>query len=317
VVEKPQKNRLPVCGVFGRTQTGGSITVVAAVSVAILLIAIVYQLTKTEEAADSGRIVVIPPTFVAPIPEEDSDKDGVPNWQETLIGTDPFNPDSDGDGQKDTYTSIAYIQSNVTPALSIDSEALSPADELGNRLISEYMTLKRTGAYTNERGISIGEKLSENIRQITPFEPRDAENIKSDPDTSYERVLLYRSAMQEIFSPLLSLEEAEFVIYGRFVQERDTAALQTLLDTADVYESVANSAALITVPEDAVDEHLDVVNALSFYAAVLRDMVRYSYDSVASFALLRTYAQAEEYVFTTFNTLSSYYVLKYREAYDL
>ena len=304
MVEKPQKNR-------------GSLTVVAALSVAVLLIAMVYQLTKTEETSDAGRIVVIPPTFTTPLPEEDSDGDGVPNWQEVLIGTDPENPDSDGDGEQDTYTSIAYSQSNIAPDFTIGTTTLTPADELGTRLISEYMTLKRTGAYTDERGTSIGEKLAGSINQVTPFEPRVITDFVSDPDTSYERVLAYRSEMQEVFSPLLSLEEAEFVVYGKFIQDRDKSALESLLKTADIYESVANEAAQIVVPEDALDEHLDVVNSIAFYAAVLRDMVRYSYDSVASFALLRTYAQAEEYVFTTFNTLSSYYVLKYREEYGL
>lgn len=300
--ERPQKNR-------------GSITVVAALSVAALLIAMVYQFTKPDENLERGRIVVDPPTFVVPLPEEDTDGDGVPNWQEVLVGTDPENSDTDGDGEADTYKSISYTQSDITPGSAGTEGILTPADELGNRLISEYASLKQGGSYTDDRGVAIGEKLANSIRQITPFEPRVIEDIKSDPDTSYERMISYRSAMQDIFSPLLSLNEAEFVIYGKFVENKNREALAEFLDIADVYQGVADEAAEIIVPVDAVDEHLDAVNALSFYAEVLRNMVRYSYDSVASFALLRTYAQAEEYLFTTFDTLSSYYVLKYQEKY--
>jgi len=306
-----------VRGVFERTQTGGSLTVIAALSVAVLLIATVYQLTKTEDDANLGRVVVTTPTFTIPIPEQDSDNDGLPDWQEILIGTDPNNPDSDSDGQVDSYASIDYVQSGVAPNLDISPETLTPADQLGNRLISEYLTLKGAGAYTDERGISIGEKLAENINQVTPFEPYVIDEIQIDSDTSYERVLAYRKEMQEVFSPLLELESAEFVIYGTFIESRDASALEELLEIADTYDSAVKDALTITVPEDAADEHIDIVNALAFYAAVLRDMVRYSYDSVASFALLRTYTQAEEYVFTTFNTLSSYYVLKYRDEYGL
>jgi hypothetical protein len=322
VSERPQKNRLPLRRLFARntrayrTQTSGSITVVAALSVAALLIAMVYQFTKPNQNLERGRIVINPPIFVIPIPEEDSDGDGVPNWQEKLIGTDPKNKDTDGDGEVDTYKSILYTQSEITLGGSASSTIiLSPADELGNRLISEYASLKQSGAYTNDRGVLIGEKLANSIRQITPFEPRILEDIKSDPDTSYERMISYRSAMQDIFSPLLSLNEAEFVIYGKFVENKDRVALGEFLDIADVYQEVADAAAEIIVPIDAVDQHLDAVNALSFYAEVLRNMVRYSYDSVASFALLRTYAQADQYLITTFNSLSLYYVLKYQEKY--
>ncbi|PIR86417.1 hypothetical protein COU13_01005 [Candidatus Kaiserbacteria bacterium CG10_big_fil_rev_8_21_14_0_10_43_70] len=304
MAQEPQKNR-------------GSLTVIAAFSVAALLIAIVYQVKKTEERMNERQIVVAPPTFTVPAPEQDTDGDGVPDWQEALIGTDPNNPDSDGDGEKDTYTSISYIQSSITPDIDVRSEDLTPADELSTRLLSEYTSLKQIGAYTEDRGLLIGEKLAGSINQTTSFEPRITDDIQSDSDTSYGRAIAYRLEMQEVFSPLLSLSEAEFVIYGRFIESRDSKALSELLEIADVYESVANDASEIVVPEDALDEHLDVVNSLAFYAATLKEMVRYSYDSVASFALLRTYAQAEEYVFTTFNTLSSYYVLKYREEYEL
>jgi hypothetical protein len=303
VSERPQKNR-------------GSITVVAAVSVAILLIVMVHQISKPSELSGQGRIIVDPPSFTIPLPEDDSDGDGVPNWQEILVGTDPNRTDSDGDGVVDTYKSISYKQSDfISDQTASSSIPLSPADELGNRLIYEYVSLKQSGAYNDGRGVQIGEKLANSINQITPFEPLTREEIKVDIDTSYERVVHYRSDMQDIFAPLLSLNEAEFIIYGKFVKNKDRVALSELLDFADIYEDVANKAANIEVPVDAIDVHLDAINALSFYAAVLRDMVRYSYDSVASFTLLRTYAQADQYLLTTFNSLSSYYVLKYQKKY--
>lgn len=289
--------------------TRGSVTVLAALSIALLLVAVGYKVAHRDVDAEIVKNIIASPSFSAPLFETDSDGDGLPDWQEALLGTDPNDPDSDGDGSPDTFAA----RKSETKSNSSPSPSSSPADILGERLMSEYLSLKESGAYTDARGQLIGEKLASNLRANAEFIPYAAGDFTTTNDLSYERMLAYRAAMRDALAPMLSLGEAEFVIYARYVESKDAAAIQELLEVSDVYATAAKATSKIVVPKDVLDTHAEVVNALSFYAAVLSEMVTYAYDPVASFALLRTYSEAEKHLFTSFDTLSAYYVFKYRE----
>jgi hypothetical protein len=44
-----------------------------------------------------------------PFIQMDPDNDGLPTWQERLIGTDPWNPDTDGDSLKDGWEVQGFV----------------------------------------------------------------------------------------------------------------------------------------------------------------------------------------------------------------
>ena len=288
-----------------RTSSRGSITVVAALSVALLLVAAAYQLRT--EPTDEGEQLMLdafsPEEYTLPLPEEDTDDDGIPDWQEALIGTDPNDPDPAGTG----------VTTHATQVRAATSTRFDLSAEVGERILSAYTELKETGSYNEERGARLGENIAYNLAVATPFVPYTADDVATDADTSYDRTLTYREDMRKTLEPLLSLGEAEFVLYGRFIESGDIEALQEINASAVVYEDVAAAAAELTVPVDALDKHLAVTNALGYFAEVLRNMAKYAYDPIASLSLLRSYTEADAYITTTFNTLSNYYVLKYNE----
>lgn len=238
-----------------------------------------------------------PSPFVA---EVDTDKDGVPDWQEGLIGTDPHNPDTDGDGTPDV----------VTPAIAqafIHSTSSTPAsDAIGERLISQYLFLKNSESYTAERGTGLGESLAQNLRVPVAYTPIEWASLSVIPDAK-GAAGRYQIALKKAIEPLASLDEPEFVIYARYVDSRDARYLSLLRERAVVYRGVANAIAATKVPESIAEDHLALANALAYFGTVLESMATYAQDPIASLSLLRTYNDAERYVGETFDAVAQHY----------
>ncbi len=61
-----------------------------------------------------------PPEYRLTGGELDSDGDGLPDWLELQIGTDPFNPDTDGDGLSDGEEHLVYFTDPLNPDTDYD-----------------------------------------------------------------------------------------------------------------------------------------------------------------------------------------------------
>jgi len=268
--------------------------VLAALSIAVLIVVLGWKagglFHKTTPIALNDVPVAAPSPFIE---ETDSDKDGVPDWQESLLGTDPYNSED--------------FPKTATTTENTPYENETAADAVSDRLLAQYLTLKEANAYTAERGERLGESLADNLQVNTAFIPYTDDELTIQDDTSPDAVAQYRNRMQEALEPFLGLTTPEFELYARFIDSKDSTVLDALHERAAIYKKVAQDIVSVPVPKDATLQHREVANSLAFFGVVLENMVKYSSDPIASLALLRTYNEAEQYVGATFNALSVYY----------
>ncbi|OGG69134.1 hypothetical protein A3F27_03440 [Candidatus Kaiserbacteria bacterium RIFCSPHIGHO2_12_FULL_53_13] len=262
-----------------RSEAGFSpIVVSAAVSVAALLVVFGWQSTRTLQAGNAGVRAV----------------NAYLSGEERPL----FLQEQSG--------------STSTPAGSANATSPDPNDfsNVGNealgQLVGTYVALKKSGGYTAEQGESVANDVASAMQVRVSYVPYKEGDIKTDADTSYKRLLAYRSDLREALRPLLQNTESELDIFARYIDTHDKHNLTVLGEVAQRYKEAADNAARMIVPEDASVYHVGIENALLQFAITLEALVKNADDPMATLALLRSYGNAERDVFMSFDALASY-----------
>lgn len=261
--------------------------ILAACSIAALLGAIGWRAGAWLRPQSEPVLSVSAPS--AFISEPDVDGNGVPDWQDTLMGLTP--------------SATSTVLYNATATIPGTEQIPTATGAVTERLIQQYLYLKDTNAYTDERGERLGKSLAENVYVRTPFTPYTMDALKTGDLSRTE----YRNVMRTTLNPLLSLSEPDFVTYARFIDTKDRSLLEALRGRAQTYKEVSADLMRLRVPAEAVSSHVDTANAIAYYGTVLEAMVVHQDDPIASLALLREYNEAEQYLGTSLSLLSRYY----------
>ncbi|HEV3245270.1 MAG TPA: hypothetical protein VG102_02855 [Candidatus Paceibacterota bacterium] len=188
---------------------------------------------------------------------------------------------------------------NIDPISAVSDQALG-------EVVGAYTGLQQEGAYSSTTGAAIADTIGTGLQAPVSYAPIDASQIKTSPDTSYDAMLKYRAALQTSLKPLLKNTEPEYEIFGMYVETKQQTYLDQLHAAAANYVAAASSTALLTVPSDAVQVQLGLVNSMNEFASTLDDLVDHASDPIASTVLLENYNQAENDVLTAFQNLVTY-----------
>ena len=192
-------------------------------------------------------------------------------------------------------------------AMSSNPDGLSQmGSNVFSQLVKTYVALNKSGTYTPALGDTVANNIAANVKAQISYAPISESDLKTDTDTSYKRMLAYRSDLRVAFAPLLLNRENELAIFGRYIETHDKNSLAKLTEAAGRYRSAAENASQVRVPIDAIGYHSAIVNSLLQFAATLEQLVKYADDSMATLALLRSYNNSEKDVYASFNALASY-----------
>lgn len=190
---------------------------------------------------------------------------------------------------------------------SEDADGISNiAENVMGALLGSYATLAESGSYTPEEGEKIAEDIANSLKASVSYPVYSQSDLKTDTDISYERMLAYRSDLRIALEPLLKNPGYELGLFANYIETRDKSYTDQLRTTAENYRTAIGNVANVVVPEDAVSEHVGILNALSEFASVVERMTRHADDPFASAALLRTYNETESRLFTSFDALATY-----------
>ena len=199
-------------------------------------------------------------------------------------------------------------------ASSADPSATSSVDTVAMigpmvmaQLAGQYMGMQDSGSYSAQAGEQAAQDIAGNIRATISYKVYGVSDIKTDTDTSYARMLTYRSDLREALAPLLKNTSPELELFARYIETSDPIYLTRLTEAAQNYRSAIANVALVVVPRDAVNYDRSILNAMGQFAGTLDQMATHGTDTLASAALLRAYNTAEQDMYTSFNALSAYY----------
>ncbi|MDR3570715.1 MAG: hypothetical protein P4L81_00750 [Candidatus Pacebacteria bacterium] len=180
------------------------------------------------------------------------------------------------------------------------------SDEAVGELVGAYAGLQQQGSYSSTTGAAIASSIGMGLQVPTTYSPISATAIKTSSDTSYQAMMQYRSNLQTTLKPLLKNTTPEYVLFGMYVQTKQQKYLDQLLAAAGNYAAAASSTLTLTVPADAVQVQLGLVNSMNEFATTLNNMTAHASDPIASSVLLENYNNAENDVLGAFQALVTY-----------
>ncbi len=277
------------------TRGASPIVITAALSIAVLIAAIGSYIGAMAGARHVTTLAEArePAQMQAYVPIDDADGNGTPDWQDELTR--------------------AGVLATTTPDATTTTETPDPAAFSGANLVQSlvggYLSLKEQNAYTVQSGKMLADSIVSGFHAPTIFIPHTENEISVDADSSEERVLQYRADMREALAPLVDLNaEPEFALFARFIATGDASWLEKLSLATANYRTAEQNLLQVSVPSNAVAEHLRTINATGKYAQTLERLVRFSNDPLAIMALLRTYNEDEREFLLAFDALAKYYV---------
>jgi len=212
--------------------------------------------------------------------KNDSDGDGLKNWEEALWKTDPHNPDTDGDGTDDNSEILInrnplisepndLLSEDITTFVNTQnnseySKPLTQTDILSRELFAGYVTLKQNdqlGTVQEEQFINnlVTKSLSEQTTQTQKYTLNDL-NIIQNVDR--EVLLQYVDEMVAVINLGHGLEEEPDIVKIA-VETKNRQKLEKLNTHIKVYGEMREQLLIIEVPIAIAPIHLDGINNLN------------------------------------------------------
>jgi hypothetical protein len=292
--------------------------VLISVGIGILLIGGSFIIiNKKPETQKTPTVETNVNKAVSTIISEDTDNDGLKDWEEIILKTDPKNEDTDGDGTSDgeeTNTGRNPLvpapndTANTTPSTELagsSTDTLSKTDTLAFQLFEGYMNLKEQRYLNTPIETNF---ISGLIQKTTPeisFTPYTESQLTisqtATPATYYQQ-------LQTAWAPLFLVTEDELITFTNLIETKNTAGLTKLKKAEEHYQSaIANLRALPT-PTGATSIQLDLVNALGYFTEVLRMMTESYTDPLVSLVAVKGYTEGESQITLAVERLNTYLI---------
>lgn len=238
----------------------------------------------------------------------DTDNDDLPDWEETLYGTDPKNPDTDSDktldgkeielgrnplikGPKD----FLATKDNPTATSTVEEEKLTLTDSFARGFFTQYMNAQQSGAkITPENVDQFASNYLKNTKLPTISAKQYSEADLSLANSDQVNILTYKNAINAIFTKYWPKEKNnELIIMQKAFTNNDTKALSSLTPIISAYQNTLRNILGLSVPKLAVSTHLNLVNSLSTYIETLK-MIQQAYtDPLTGLIGLNSYSTSQ------------------------
>jgi hypothetical protein len=300
---------------------------VAAALFSAVIVVGAYVLARGVESPDVAQASTETALLQA-IATKDSDGDGLPDWEETLYGADPHNPDTFALGMTDGEAVAAGLivpkaMSDIPSATSsptvAGADGLPPAPAEGTltaafakSFFTSYLAAKQDaggGALSESDMKNVSNQAFGSLSSAVAIAP----NFKSGKDikvsgsgadamkafaVSAEAVLLKNTA-DATKTPLGYLKS--------ILEDNDTTAFPHLSSIAKAYRDSAAGLVALPVPEELAADNLALINALMRMGGIVNDFTRADSDPLATILALQQYTGVAQALGTAFINIGNTY----------
>lgn len=246
---------------------------------------------------------------ISEIIAEDTDGDGIPDWEESLWGTDK--------NKKFTFGEISdstYIQ-NKKEALNVEQEinnkALTETDIFAREFFTAYTALKENEGIGSEDIYNISNALGQKIVNPKLEDIYSEKNIKTIDDETEKAIIEYYLEIKKLFNIYQESgigDELEIISNGilSYTNDGKKGKINDLLLIGQSYQEFAKKALEIEVPNILSTYHLQIINSAHNTGVSVLKMAEVIEDPIVGLSALSSYEKYSKELIDTVTTVEEY-----------
>ncbi len=263
----------------------------------LFVVALFFFKNKTtfkNEAAGSG-LVYGGTTKIGDLLNIDTDGDGIPDWEENLLGTDPNKKDTDGNGIPDNIQiEKEREQKTASGELSLntpETENLTETDKLSRELFSTIATLNQAGDIDQATVDRLSSSLADKIQNSAPKKVFSLSDIKVIQDDNVQAVRKYNDNLIKLY-PKTPAQYTVLQVLEKFVSDEnnggagDLSLLDPIIERSN---KLIEGMLKIEVPRSLATFHLNLTNSAEKVLENLNDIKLYNTDTILALAGISQY----------------------------
>mgnify|MGYP001564509174 CR=1 FL=1 len=229
----------------------------------------------------------------------DTDSDGMKDWEEVLVGTDPKDPKS--------KQSSAVSASPVKDVTKI-AEKLEPIDIVSRDFFARYMELRQLGLSADQG--SQQDLIEKTVDGIKFNEAKSylASEIKVRADISKDSIKKYGNDVAAVFKKYAIQSRNEGVIAKDALQKNDPKILEELDPVIVSYRNIVNALLQVESPQITSSMHLDLVNGMNSALFVSQSFRKSDVDPIAGLQAASQYLSTGYKVLDAMKGIKSYLI---------
>lgn len=243
---------------------------------------------------------------------QDSDGDGLADWEEVLWKTDPLLKDTDGngitDGDEVKQKKEELTKTNSELASNISDQTLTNTDYIARDLYTTLRANSIQGIVTENAIDYLSELGSDRIKGVfnpTIYTKDDIKIVTEDP-ASYNSYLNlinnvatnYPFDIEFASTYLETLNNLE-----TFEGQQKIAEIKT--ETHTIHDLLKNAA----VPTSATIPHLELLNAYSSLDEITKNLIDFEQDPVLAVSSFAAYEETFNNIITAYDSMNQYLIV--------
>lgn len=223
---------------------------------------------------------------------KDTDKDGIPDWEEGLWGTDPTKKETTpGTPDRVAIENQKASQEKNDQKTSTEGEAdnLTTTDKFSRELFSTIVALNQNGAIDQATIDALSTSLNEQIQNSTPRKVFVLKDIKITNDESTQAVKKYSDTLNAVYAKYSTGKGVPDILQELINDEENMSILLELDPIIDEIEKIIAESLRIEVPRSLSVLHLDLINSAEQLLENIKDIKLLEKDIILAIGAITHY----------------------------
>ncbi len=234
---------------------------------------------------------------------QDTDEDGLYDWEEALWNTNPALKDTDDDGVDDKK----FVE-NKRKEIDVDETYKPDSDNETEVFAKQFFTTAAVLDQSNSFNQDTVEQFSKGVSQsITNFTLKDKYTL-SNLKLSNISPVEYHKNISELYAKLGTLEVNELTLIAYILENpTDQYGLDELGNFLTFSDNLVKGLLNMNVPNSNAGLHLSFVNNLDKIAEIMKNSVYVEDDPLKVVTYLSKYDEYSEKLLNDINSLKNYF----------